>query len=419
MREISQLQTEMRAVQTPVIVDAHSNGSARKLHVLFFTSKLGGGGAEKHMLRLVNHLDRDKFRVSLALVKPGGGFEAACAGDVTKHYLNRSSKGSSTIGMLRSIRPLRRVIEQERPDVVVSVIDLANIANVLAVRGVATPPKVVLGVQTPPSIAYGQSWHPVSNLILRLMPKLYPRADRIVALSNGVAADLVSLASGAPESINVIHNAGVEADVLEKLQGKLAADELPDSRLIVACGRLKALKGFDYLIDALVEVRKTLPASLWIVGEGEERAALEKKVRRLGLENFVRLLCLQDNPFKYMAAADVFVLSSLFEGFGNVIVEAMACGVPVVATACPYGPQEIISDGHNGILVPPADARALANGILRVLNDGAVSRKLAIAGKERSNDFNAQTIANAYGNLFLEVANGSVVALQKERAAAV
>jgi glycosyltransferase involved in cell wall biosynthesis len=419
MQEISQFQTEMSVAQTPVMVDARSNGSARKLHILFFTSKLGGGGAEKHMLRLVNHLDRDQFRVSLAVVKPRGEFEPAVASDVKRHYLNRSSKGSSTIGMLRSIRPLRRVIEQERPDVVFSVIDLANIANVLAARGIAAPPKVILGVQTPPSIAYGESWHPVSKLILRLMPKLYPRADRIVALSKGVAADLVSLSSGTDDRISVIYNAGVEADLLEKLHEKLGADELPSSRLLVACGRLKALKGFDYLIEALAEVRKTVPATLWIVGEGEERAALEKKAQRLGLQDCVRLLGFQNNPFKYMAAADVFVLSSLFEGFGNVIVEAMACGVPVVATACPYGPQEIISDGQNGILVPPADAPALAAGILRVLNDGAVSRKLAVAGKERSNDFNAQTIATAYGNLFSEVVNGSVVAREKERAAAV
>jgi glycosyltransferase involved in cell wall biosynthesis len=187
--------------------------------------------------------------------------------------------------------------------------------------------------------------------------------------------------------------------------------------LLLACGRLKALKGFDYLIDALVAVRKTVPAHLWIVGEGEERSALELKIKRLGLEGCVRLVGFQENPFKYMAAADVFVLSSLYEGFGNVIVEAMACGVPVVATNCPYGPGEIIEDGKNGILAPPADAAALAAAILRVLKDEDIRKKLSIEGKNRASDFNAHTIAAAYGDLFLSVINGSSVAASKGKAA--
>jgi glycosyltransferase involved in cell wall biosynthesis len=418
MRQISQSQFELRS-HRPTVIDANgADGSASRLHVLFFTSTLGGGGAEKHLLRLANHLDRDKFRVSLALARPSGEFEPAIAGDVQKHYLGSSSKGSSTLRMLRSILPLRRVIERERPDVVFSVIDLANIANVLATRKITLPPKIVLGIQTPPSIAYGDSWHPVSRLILRLIPRLYQRADRIVALSKGVAADLIAISSGLRSRVTVIYNAGVEADLLEKAREKLSADELPKTRLVVSCGRLKELKGFAYLIDAVAEIRKTVPASLWIIGEGDERAALEERIRRQNLQHCVRLLGFQDNPFKYMAAADVFVLSSLFEGFGNVIVEAMACGVPVVATDCPYGPGEIISDGKNGSLVKPADASALAAAILRVLNDQSLSKRLSVTGRERANDFHAHTIAAEYGELFLEVADRSVTARIKEKAAA-
>jgi glycosyltransferase involved in cell wall biosynthesis len=420
MQDIYELPNELAPGSARVLFDANGPGNAgRKLHGLFFTSTLGGGGAEKHLLRIVNHLDREKFRVSLALIKSSGQFESAIAGDVQKHYLGRSSEGSSaTIGMLRSIRPLRRIMQRERPDFVFSVIDLANIANVLAARGIPSPPKVILGVQTPPSIAYGQSWHPVSRLILRLIPKLYRRADRIVALSKGVAADLISISPGLGDRVTVIHNAGVEADLLEKSREKLPANELPQTRLVVSCGRLKALKGFAYLIDALAEVRKTVPASLWIIGEGEERSALEKRIQRRGLQEHVRLLGFQHNPFKYMAAADVFVLSSLFEGFGNVIVEAMACGVPVVATDCPYGPREIISDGKNGILAAPADAPALAAAILRVLNDDRISKRLSAAGKERARDFDARSIAAAYEELFLNVANGSVSVRGGEKVAA-
>jgi glycosyltransferase involved in cell wall biosynthesis len=393
-----------------LVAPLNGNGkrkTASKLHILFYTSTLGGGGAEKHLLRVLNHLDREKFRVSLALVKPSGQFEPAVAADVTKYYLTGNREGSSTLGMLRSIRPLRRLIRRERPDLIFSVIELANFGNIFAARGIMPAPKIVIGVQTPPSIAYSHSRHPISRLMLRLIPRVYPRADRVVALSKGVAADLVLIASGTEGRVAVIHNAGVEADLREKLKEALSPEEVPQRPLLLACGRLKALKGFDYLLDALVEVRKTVPASLWIVGEGEERLTLELKIRRLGLEGCVRLLGFQENPFKYMAAADLFVLSSLYEGFGNVIVEAMACGVPVVATNCPYGPGEIIEDGRNGILAPPADAAALAAAILRVLSDENIKQKLSIEGKDRANDFEAHAIAAAYGELFLNVVNGS------------
>jgi glycosyltransferase involved in cell wall biosynthesis len=143
------------------------------------------------------------------------------------------------------------------------------------------------------------------------------------------------------------------------------------------------------------------------MGVGELQQCLEEQIRALGLTHCVRLLGFQQNPYQYMAAADVFALSSIFEGFGNVIVEAMACGTPVVATDCPYGPAEIISDGVNGLLVPPARADALASALLRVLTDPALKKQLSCNGQKRSQDFHAQAIASAYGEMFLRVVNGT------------
>jgi len=398
--------------------DGHNHPSDR-LRVLFFTSTLGGGGAEKHLQRIVNHLDRKKFQVSLAVVKPTGEFESALSTDVKKYHLCRSSEGSTTVRMLQAINPLRQVIRRERPHLIFSVIELANLASIIAVRRIENGPKIVLGVQTPPSIAYGHTRHPVSNLILRLIPRLYPKADQIVALSQGVAQDLRALSPRVQERITVIHNAGVEREVLEKAREALSLDERPAAPLIVACGRLKALKGFSTLLDALVQVRKSIPAHLWIIGEGEQRLFLEKKIKLLGLEDCVRLLGFRQNPFKYMAAADLFVLSSFFEGFGNVIVEAMACGAPVVATDCPYGPREIIEDGKNGILVAPESERALAEGILRVLRDEELRKRLRRSGRARSLDFDAEVIAEAYGELFLNVAGPESVRARDEKSAEV
>jgi glycosyltransferase involved in cell wall biosynthesis len=374
--------------------------------VLLLTTALGGGGAEKHLLRVANHLDRERFRVSVALVKPGGEFEPALAADVKKFHLNAKREGSTTVRALQSAGPLRRLIEAERPELVFSVIDLVNLLSVYAARGARPRPKIVLGVQTPPSIAYG-SRHPIQKLILSLMPRMYPSADHVITLSKGVAEDLAALVPRARGRVSVIHNAGVEPGVRASAREPLPAGERPDGPLVVACGRLKPLKGFAHLIDALAEVRKTARAHLWIVGEGEQRAELEGKIERLGLERCVRLLGFQENPYRYMAAADVFVLSSLFEGFGNVIVEAMACGTPVVATDCPYGPREIIRDGETGLLVEPASADSLARGILRVLGDEELRRRLAANGLERARDFEAESIAGEYGELFLRIADGT------------
>jgi glycosyltransferase involved in cell wall biosynthesis len=405
-----------------VVSPLHANGNGngrRKLHILFHTSTLGGGGAEKHLQRVMNHLDRETFRVSLAVVKGSGEFEQTLAGDVTKHHLTQNGAGSSsTIGMLKSIRPLRRVIETEQPDLLFSVIELANFASVFAAHKTSPAPKVVIGVQTPPSIAYHHTIHPISRLIFRLIPRVYAHADRLVALSKGVADDLTLVASATRGRVEVIHNAGVDADLRDQSNEAICADDLPGRPLLVACGRLKALKGFDYLLDALVMVRKVVPANLCIIGEGGERSALEARIKRLGLQSCVRLLGFQENPFKYMAAADVFVHSSLYEGFGNVIVEAMACGAPVVATDCPHGPREIIEDGRNGILAPPANAAALAKAILRVLTDRHLREQLAAAGKLRANDFEAQRIADAYGQLFLDVLNDPKPVKQIKKAVA-
>ena len=381
-----------------------------KLHVLFFVSRLNGGGAEMHMLRVMNHLDRSRFRVSLAVTRPAGSFESALAEDVRMHVLGTGGSDSTTVRMLRAVGPLRRLMSEERPDVVCSVMELANIVNVRAARGAEPRPRVVLGVQTPPSIALRYKFHPVNALALKIVPRVYPQADRVVALSRGVAEDVASLAPGVRGRVSVIYNAGVEDGVAEKAREPLGEHEGDGTGpLVVACGRLKSLKGFNYLIDAVAEVRKGgLPARLWIVGEGEERRSLEGQVERLGLGGAVRLLGFQSNPFKFMAAADVFVLSSLFEGFGNVIVEAMACGTPVVATDCPYGPAEIITDGRDGLLVPPADAGALARALSRVLGDAGLRESLAREGLKRAEDFRAETIAGAYGELFREVAGGTI-----------
>jgi len=212
-----------------------------------------------------------------------------------------------------------------------------------------------------------------------------------VAVSRGVADDLARLTGLPREKIQVIYNPVVTPELFVKAEEPLghpwfAAGEPP---VILGVGRLHEAKDFQTLIRAFALVRKKRVARLVILGEGEERPKLEALVRELGLEEEVALPGFVDNPFKYMKRAGVFVLSSQWEGFGNVLVEAMACGTPVVSTACPSGPEEILENGRWGRLVSVGDVDALAEAIILTLDDKNhpdVARRALDFGVQRAID---------------------------------
>jgi glycosyltransferase involved in cell wall biosynthesis len=172
--------------------------------------------------------------------------------------------------------------------------------------------------------------------------------------------------------------------------------------VVLAAGRLHPQKNFSLLLRAFRHVAQARDARLVILGEGSERARLEQVARELGIGRQVLLPGFERNPFRWMARATVFVLPSLYEGFGNVIVEAMAAGCPIVATRCPYGPQEIVEDGVSGRLVPVGQAEPMARAVLSLLQDPALSARLALRGKQRALDFAPAQIAGRYEQLFCE-----------------
>jgi len=375
---------------------------ARKIKVLFFTSSLGGGGAEMHLVRLLKHIDRETFEPSLALARPHGSYEWMLPADVPVFHLTTGRVPSSTLQMVVSLGPLRRLVKQLQPDIVFSTLDHANCVAVVATQGMPVRRRIVLGVQTPPT-RY-QNPVPLSNrFVLSAMQFLYPKADAIVALSKGAAGDLISLVPTIHDRTSVIHNIGFDDGVILAAREAVKWDRRP---LIVAVGRLVREKGYPYLIRAFKRVRSRVAAQLVIIGDGAQRDLLQQMIHHEQLADSVTLMGFQKNPFKYMATADIFVLSSIWEGFGNVIVEAMACGAPVVATDCPYGPGEIITHGVNGLLVPPADEATLAEAILRLLGDSALRERLSQNGRVRAQDFSAEKITTEYENLFLQLMQG-------------
>ncbi|WP_204140061.1 glycosyltransferase [Halomicronema sp. CCY15110] len=375
------------------------------IKVLFFSPSLGHGGAEMHLLRVMNALDRQGFAPSVAVAQAGGSYEAALADDVPLHSLNSPAIRSSTIRMIRAIRPLRQLIQTTQPDIVCAFQSHANLAAIRACQGLPQRPKLIVCAQNSPFAQYQRAWHPLDRLMLKLMAQMYPQADRLIALSQGVAQELNTLVGPLPTQrrppIDLIYNAGVDQRVTRGArQGKHLRDGVASNPVLVTCGRLHPQKGYPYLLAALAKVRREIPVQLWIVGDGPQRPAIARQIRALGLTDAVQLWGFQANPFQFMAAADGFVLSSLYEGFGNVLVEAMACGVPIIATDCPHGPAEILERGRNGLLARPADADDLARQMLKLLRHPQLREKFARRGLVRSQQFHADTIAQAYAQAF-------------------
>ena len=198
------------------------------------------------------------------------------------------------------------------------------------------------------------------------------KRSHVVAISRGVADDLVRNVGVDRGRIQVLYNPTIAPDFFHRLEENVKLPELVGVQgpTVVAVGRLVLAKGFDVLIRALALVRKTVDANLVILGDGPERANLEALIQSLGLENAVQLSGYRQNVLPIVKRADVFAMSSRWEGFGNVLVEALYAGVPVVATDCPHGPREILDGGRFGMLVPVDDPAAMAAGISRALNGG-------------------------------------------------
>jgi len=340
------------------------NNMVVKERLAFFLPGLYDGGAERTMLNLAEGIAVRGYSVDLVLARAEGSFMDAVPASVRLIDLKASRVLSSTPALVRYLR-------RERPIAMLSVLH-ANIVALWARRLAGIPPRVILGEQnTLSSVARGES-----DLRWQLYPRLarwfYPWADGIIAVSEGVADDLVQLLKIPRERIRVIYNPIVTPALFDKSRALIEHPWFTrgEPPVLLAAGRLTAQKAFDVLIRAFAQVRKDHRVRLLILGEGEERPALEALIREYELEQDISMPGFVLNPYPYMANAAAFVLSSRWEGLPTVIVEAMALGLPIISTDCPSGPREILQDGKYGQLVPVEDPFALATAIETSLTAG-------------------------------------------------
>ncbi len=268
-------------------------------------------------------------------------------------------------GKLDSIRKLARLLREDPPDALLTAKDHAAKVAVLARRLSGCPVPVFVKVTNTPSQTLRRRF---KRWTARL---LYRQADCVIAISEGVRDDLITHFGMPPDRVQVIYNPTVTPDIPERATNAVDhpwfQGEGPP--VIVGAGRLTGQKDFATLIEAFACLRARQPARLVILGDGPLRDSLRQRAEQLGVAEEVDLPGYVPDPIPYFARAALFVLSSRYEGLGNVIVEALAAGAPVVATDCPSGPREILRNGRVGRLVPVGDVEAMCHAMDATLCD--------------------------------------------------
>lgn len=367
-----------------------TNPPDNEYRIALFVPTLHGGGAERVMANLAIAFCEHGIPVDLILVKAEGPYLKEIPPDVRVVDLNASR-------LVTGLAALAHYLRSERPQVMLSAMNHANVAALLAALLSRSQVPVVVCEHSNAAVSLDLNPGIKTSVLRVLMRWLYPRARHIVAVSKGVADDLEILLNINASRISVIPNPIVNANILLLSNQPVSHPWFLNKSIpvVLAAGRLAPEKDFETLLRAFGRAREKRRLRLMILGEGELRSSLEALTEKLGLKEDVALPGFIDNPFAYMRQADVFVLSSRWEGFGNVLVEAMACGVPVISTDCPSGPAEILENGKWGRLVPVGDADALAQAMLDTLENPRPSPA------QRAMHFSVDRAADAYLSLLL------------------
>lgn len=364
--------------------------TGKEPHVAFVLPGLGAGGSEHIVSQICNHLAALGWTITLIAFEERGA-KPYYHHDPAVHILSigmppeRRGRLAALAAMRSRLRLLRWAFRVTQPDVIVSFLTRTNILSVLAARGMAIP--VIVSERNNPALQkVGAAWN-------RLRRFTYRRAAGLVTMTQG-AMDQLALAMP-PRSWVIPNPATIPPG---------ADCRISDGRTIGAVGRLVPQKGFDLLLDAFARVVREAPDwRLIIWGEGPDRQALQDQIARLGLVGRVEMPGVTTHPGEWIAKSDMFVLSSRFEGWGLVVGEAMAAGLPVASFNCPWGPAEMIEHGVSGMLVPNGDTHALADALLALCRDEHRRIALGRAAAERMRTFAPEAIMAAWQSVIGEV----------------
>ena len=324
--------------------------------LLFLIPTLTGGGAERVVVTLLQHLDRARFELTLAVVDTrNAAFRDQVPADV--EFIDLGCRR-----VRQALPKLVRLLWRRRPEVVMSTLGHLNLA--LAIVRPLLPGGTRYVARETIVVSQGIGEYRRPQLWAWTYRRFYGRFDRVICQSRDMRDDLVDHHGFDPSRAVVIHNPVDHARIAAALAAAVQSAAPPGSLQVVAAGRLVGQKGFDLLLDALALARRR-DLHLTILGDGPLRAELGARAAARGIAERVYFAGFQRNPYPTLAAADLFVLSSRYEGFPNVVLEALACGTPVVATPALGGVRELLDGIAGCIVADEISAPALADALDR------------------------------------------------------
>jgi glycosyltransferase involved in cell wall biosynthesis len=359
--------------------------------IAWFFPSFGAGGVQRAILSLTRRFLALGIFVDLVVADAHGPFLKDVPAGVVVTDLHAPRMLAALPGLISHLRTARL-------DALISAQNHANLVAVLATRVAGTPTRLILTEHNDMIEGSRQSRSVKDRLRPFAARLLYPLAQAVVAVSKGVAESIVVIVHLPPERICTIHNAPIPGNLEELVRRTPESPWLltRDVPVVVSVGRLVVQKDYPTLLRALAYMNEWQPVRLMILGEGPERGKLQELAASLGVSDRVSMPGFVENPYSYMGRADAFALSSLYEGFPSVLVEALACGARVVATDCRSGPAEILGGGRFGRLAPVGDARALGNAIQAALEDLDYRPDASVA---RAREYSVERAAESYLSL--------------------
>jgi len=365
------------------------------LKVLFFIPNLNGGGAERIVLTYLCNLDRKLFKPVLVLCEKKGVYLDSIPPDVEVYSLERRSRFSFPLLIFR----FSKLVTKLRPHFIVSFLWYADVIQLLARKHGG--PITIASIHTVPDAIQLERYGYLKTWMTK---RIYARSDYIFTVSQAVADRISTYMRGGNDgNISVQYNPFPLEEIRKKANEiDVKWPVVPGCRLI-SVGRLEYIKGFDLLIEAASELPSELDWHLKILGTGSLEADLLELCNMLGLQDRISFEGFVENPYGYVSSADVLVLSSRFEAFPSVLVEALALGTCVVAFDCPSGPGEIINHNFNGILVEPGDPYKLASAIQSLLEHQSDRESLSSHGPETVSHMESQTVMESFQKRLISV----------------
>jgi glycosyltransferase involved in cell wall biosynthesis len=362
---------------------------ADSLRVAFYIPALRIGGAQRVTITIANGLAERGYDIDLIVSHYEGELSDRVSDAVRVVDLNTLKVPA--IGILASLPRLRSYLETVEPSLLFAAMTYANVVSILT-AAVADAHTKLIPIE---HNTFGMESRLKSKATDTLARHLYRFADGVVAVSGGVADSVVDGANIDRSDVTVLHNPIPVSEIREQSRASIDDEWLlsPAFEPIVSVGRLEEQKDLSTLLRSFALVNRVRPATrLILVGRGSKREDLLALADSLGIDDVVSLPGYVENAYAYMGHASVFALSSKYEGLPTVLIEALACECPIVATDCPSGPREILSNGEHGTLVPVGDVTALRDAILSTLEDPTDPETLT----RRARDFSVETIVDQY-----------------------